>query len=510
MKGFRLHSLALQDSPEYDAGYFEFIGSVAADEHQNQFTTLIIGSNGTGKSRLLKIILDIFNDLYNLKTQGAADFKFNHHYILIFQLDDSIYKIENAKPNLLISANDLKLDSINQVILPAKVIVAAYSIYEKFPTKRTFNSGDLTRLKTRYDNDFYEYLGVKSERNYTFSGSNINKSVDLITEALADDGFKKDLRHVFDLLNLQPVLMVRYRVQKGRELFKNRIRDTKELVKIIDSLNDQTSFYYSAIRKIKESGTPFQTSVMESINDVMDFFTSNLGVTAELVFDNKNKNIEFRKRYKSLSLLKSLGLIAYDKIQVVKKVNTNLFSLSDTELRNMSSGEIQILTSMLSLSSIVQDNSLVIIDEPEISLHPNWQIRFVEILNKIFERYSNCHFIIASHSHFLVSDLKTNNSAILALTKNLQNVVKAELLDVDTYGWSAENILYNVFGVATVRNHYFEMELRHLLDIISTKKSNKSNIDKVEHYITRLRRFKVHDDDPLNMIIKEAERFIKN
>ena len=50
------------------------------------------------------------------------------------------------------------------------------------------------------------------------------------------------------------------------------------------------------------------------------------------------------------------------------------------------------------------------------------------------------------------------------------------LVDYDTYAWSAENILYEVFGLRTTRNYYFERDLRELLSLIS-KTRDKENVE---------------------------------
>jgi predicted ATP-binding protein involved in virulence len=173
----------------------------------------------------------------------------------------------------------------------------------------------------------------------------------------------------------------------------------------------------------------------------------------------------------------------------------------------MSSGEIQIITSMLALSSIVEENSLIIIDEPEISLHPNWQIKFIDLLCAIFKKYPTCHFLIATHSHFLVSDLKPESSSLLALVKDNEDNISPELLNYETYGWTAENILYNIFNVATVRNHYFEMDLRNLLSIISSNTKSRNTL-KVKEYIRKFENFNIHNNDPLKLIIKEAKKYL--
>ena len=124
-------------------------------------------------------------------------------------------------------------------------------------------------------------------------------------------------------------------------------------------------------------------------------------------------------------------------VKVYKKGNEE-FNFGDA-----SSGEANILTTMISLIPLVEDNCCVLIDEPEISLHPSWQYRYIELLTNVFQSFNGCHIIIASHSHFLVSDLPTDNSSVITLNK-IDGLVKSELLPNSTFGWSAEDILLNI------------------------------------------------------------------
>lgn len=188
---------------------------------------------------------------------------------------------------------------------------------------------------------------------------------------------------------------------------------------------------------------------------------------------------------------------------VYKKIKNNPNGI-ELDLRAMSSGEIQILTSLLSLASVVQENSLILIDEPEISLHPNWQMQYIDLINKIFKYQTSCHFVIATHSHLLAADIPIDTSAILSLKRNDKLDLVSELLE-SAYGNSAENILYNVFGVATVRNIYFESDIDKLLLLVSSRSKNKEEIIKI---LNKFKRFNTTQGDPLNVIINDAEKYL--
>ena len=72
-------------------------------------------------------------------------------------------------------------------------------------------------------------------------------------------------------------------------------------------------------------------------------------------------------------------------------------------LRALSSGEQQELVLHYDLLFRVRSNTIVLVDEPELSLHVAWQKRFFPDLLKIVE-LSNFDVLVATHSPYVVGD----------------------------------------------------------------------------------------------------------
>jgi predicted ATP-dependent endonuclease of OLD family len=220
-----------------------------------------------------------------------------------------------------------------------------------------------------------------------------------------------------------------------------------------------------------------------------------LGRSAYFEFDVYH-GLAVKNEYKYIKELSALDLLSYPEIFVEKEAS---FVLGES-----SSGEYHLLASILGILAKIEKNSLILIDEPEISLHPNWQIRYVEFLKTIFKHYPNCHFIIASHSHLLVPSLMADTSSIISLSYN--GDIGAELYDYDTYGWSSEDILYKIFNVKTFRNYYLDIDLRKLLKLISEKSKDKKTLSDI---LSRLIKIKLNESDPLNRVIEQAKDYIE-
>lgn len=72
-------------------------------------------------------------------------------------------------------------------------------------------------------------------------------------------------------------------------------------------------------------------------------------------------------------------------------------------LKSLSSGEKQLLQMLL--ESLSSANNSVIIDEPELSLHVNWQQQLVSSMKKI---NGDCQLILASHSPEITAEVSDN------------------------------------------------------------------------------------------------------
>lgn len=76
---------------------------------------------------------------------------------------------------------------------------------------------------------------------------------------------------------------------------------------------------------------------------------------------------------------------------------------SEINVSSLSSGEQHELVLLYQLLFHVQQDSLIMIDEPELSLHVNWQRRFVKDIQEIIQ-LRNFDVLIATHSPQIVAD----------------------------------------------------------------------------------------------------------
>lgn len=72
------------------------------------------------------------------------------------------------------------------------------------------------------------------------------------------------------------------------------------------------------------------------------------------------------------------------------------------EIAAASSGQQQLLCSTIGLAAELREGSLVLIDEPELSLHPSWQATFIDRLLAVARPFPGTHILLATHSPLLV------------------------------------------------------------------------------------------------------------
>lgn len=99
-------------------------------------------------------------------------------------------------------------------------------------------------------------------------------------------------------------------------------------------------------------------------------------------------------------------------------------------------------------------DGIILIDEIEIHLHPEWQERIIHILKKTFPC---AQFILTTHSPHVIQTAEPNQVMALQLDED-SNVILRTDLQTGKYGfkgWTVEEILYDVMGMHTMRSEIY-------------------------------------------------------
>ena len=513
MNGFKLLSLELQNNQVMSSDnnlIFNFTDKVVGDKML--YTTVLIGPNGTRKSMLFRIIINLFKEIYDLATKNERSYSVDGFYTLKYKINKDIYLYSNiTRHEKLISLapkgryktylyknNNLINFSIES--LPSNIICHSIMIFDKFPIFK--------------DDSFsiYKYLGVKGKLQNASSKFYIRQIIDFVVSNYNNKSFRDSFVKIIDFLGLERNIIVFYTTQTSR-LFRNDGSLSKhDLDEYFSNLNNkyiknkkQPPFKLEYYNKIKSN-----KSLIDSICSIFDslyiedrIYNIPHSPAKQIEYDlfNKESLKLLTEDYQNLEHLRMLGLLSPPVMTLTKK--------SSYSLEESSSGELHFLTSMVSLLSTIQENSLIFVDEPEVSLHPNWQMRYFECIRELFgsESYSKSHLFVATHSHFLISDLKGENSKILGLSQKNKLEVHEFATDINTFGWSAEEVLYRIFNVRSSRNGFMEYDITKLITLINRNSEDYTEIGRI---LNKIRELELSDSDPLKIISEKAQKYLNS
>lgn len=148
------------------------------------------------------------------------------------------------------------------------------------------------------------------------------------------------------------------------------------------------------------------------------------------IFSELDLNIEFD------------SLSRDEKIYFVNKVGEK-FTLDE-----VSTGEKTLLTKVLYLFMKNYRDKVILIDEPELSLHPTWQNKILNIYEQFAEEF-NCQIILATHSPHIIGSVKPD--CLKILERNNDNTISVINNIEYSYGLEVDKILTEIMGLDSTR-----------------------------------------------------------
>lgn len=451
--GFRLRGLKISGHPVLKDVQFQFCD----DNNSNDevYVTGIIGANGTGKSHLMAAIAAVFSEIKKAQKNGhygIRRFKFDVDYDMF----DDHYKISNdyrywqlmsnryiySGNNYIIVYKNGSMINLADAILPEKVIASTMTVTDKFVAK---------------SDDFYRYRGIRNENSVNTTGTRtlIRKTVSSIMDCMESKiAFQTEMRTLLENLGLEKHLLIKYGMRyKG--LF---LQPDITIEKIKDIFDNWQSYFigrssapwgYDNFLKIRNDN--------QKLDSVVRFLTKcakSDGGKYIVSYDVIDSPEEFRRDSDAIKILSRLDLISFPSVEVVKKGNS-------FGLEHSSSGETHILCQFLGIMSEIRSKSLILIDEPENSSHPDWQMNYVVWLKEIFKDYPDCHFIITTHSPLLLANMKSSESTIIRLSRNSEGKIVAENnFENGCYSWTVDEILRDVMNVKKLHPDEYNIAMK--------------------------------------------------
>ncbi|WP_440604598.1 AAA family ATPase [Bacillus sp. GB_SG_008] len=123
----------------------------------------------------------------------------------------------------------------------------------------------------------------------------------------------------------------------------------------------------------------------------------------------------------------------------------------EISINDLSSGEKQIVFrgSFLLRNKLSTEGSIVLIDEPEISLHPKWQLKILDFYKNLFknnEGIQTSQLFFATHSPFVIHNDNRTNDKVLILKRTPTGEISIPEQG-EFFNWTEEQVIKEAFDI---------------------------------------------------------------
>ncbi len=162
---------------------------------------------------------------------------------------------------------------------------------------------------------------------------------------------------------------------------------------------------------------------------------SDAGLLDDLAFDVDGE------RYVPISSDR-IEELKIDKIRDALNAADGVTFFHDGEIVELSSGQKLFSFIVINILGAIRRDSLILIDEPELFLHPTLEIQFIDMLKTILDRF-NSKALLATHSLVTVREVPTDCVHVMARTKDGLSIRTPPF---QTFGGDMQRISSYVFG----------------------------------------------------------------
>ena len=464
----------------------------------------VVGKNGTGKTSLLNYISSInyYNGLYN-NTHGNCIIIFNENSILkIFcspQIKERKIKCDYEISELTDDKNfvsDLYFKDIRYVYYTSVlnkqnittpeefsgyVNLSTYAAYKKTENNiiDQFFLGEFSK-QIKFFSEYKDKLidfGINYPKYVTVWFNNNKNGIEAVCrkvnkENTSDEIIKQEadriIKNFFSGENKDFKVSFQERITCSMVLsIINRLSktglDNSEYPKIIEVIEnyfgnkqntDSSSYMFGKLKG-------FLSEIEKELHFPIKEYEEFINFIDNDVDFNPNANT-FR-----LSVLRFFMSVEKGQDKYMVDVDTSLIEFVEKYKKtvfeddyllfewNLSSGEMLLLTAFarfyddkIKNSSSNIQNRIILLDEAEVSFHPEWQRIYLSNMMSFFsDLYKNCHIqlIIATHSPIILSDIPKQN--IIYLSKDINGRTKVDSNDIheETFGANIYKLYNNAF-----------------------------------------------------------------
>lgn len=373
------------------------IGLIECAKIELEGITVLAGENNTGKSTISKSLYSAFNSLSHLGDRVLTERKNNLKRIILdfFSAENRSYRIILSRKNLKNQLDDLMDDIILAKDLKIQVEHTITLLYEEIKKKNPeiiinpeVDINDSSDRIAELIGEIENSLSIKSDQ---------------IQLKLTDNIFKKEFNNQISNMNnyLESSLTLTIKDRDTKYVIENnkvvQIEGASELEHtcvyidnpfVLEELPSLSYFQYLDSMYISSNNT--ETHKNSLIQHLMK--ENDTDIINQIKVDDKLSEI-----------YKKINTIAPGQLENNKEIGYKHSSSSNIiNLGNLSAGlKTFIIIKKLLENGTLKQNGTLILDEPEIHLHPEWQIILAEIIVLIQKNF-NMHILLTTHSPYFL------------------------------------------------------------------------------------------------------------
>lgn len=418
---------------------FKNLDDFRIDIDEKAMETVLLGLNATGKSNFMEALVIIFRDLdltynYNKKQIPAFDFAIK------YECRGNIIEIDYEKGKYaFIINNETETTKFTKNVdhyLPKHIFIYYSGISDRL------NDLYIPHQKLYYDQIIKKQ--AKSEQFSTirriFLAQNIHANFALIAFYLFPDQSNETLQFLKDELKITDFGSALFMLKEPAWVQSKKKDDlfwgADGLVRKL--LNDLYEFSFAPIEEKARINVSYKKVETQSrkylfIKDLSDF--------KRLVDTRYRNKIEL---FNALESIYISDLLHDVKITVGKEDVTGELGMNE-----LSEGEKQLLTVLGLLKFTKDEESLVLLDEPDTHLNPMWKWKYLDYLDTVVKRQESTQIIFCSHDPLVIGNLKKNQVQIFK--KNEQGKTEAFNPFISPREMSVSKILTSeLFGIPSL------------------------------------------------------------
>lgn len=362
------------------------IGKLTSAEVEINTITLIAGLNSTGKSTVGKLLYSVFNSLYNLEN-AAKDklFSILRRYIgeEDFIFDPDFAKVDNCVKELFSLRNKADEESIKHIII-------------SFMGKEFVDN-----KKGSFFSDIVDFLNISDDVIYR---SLLHNKLNLEFDGQIQNFYNSEKKSSIILKIGQNNIDVKLENNEVTEL-NNFINLKTEVIYIDDPF---------VLDSINRRPIPYQGHKSDLIRKLRGQINKKSDI--EKVIEEIIRTKKFDKIYEKLDSVCNGNMILSPKEGFNFQIDGSGEKL---KLINISTGlKALVIIKALLLNGSLEKKGTIILDEPEIHLHPEWQKLLAEIIVLIQKEF-DMHILINSHSPYFINAID-----VYAKKYNIRNTCK--------------------------------------------------------------------------------------